>query len=494
MADFNFLLATRLSQDQQQVLEILQGVCRRSGLNLYLTGGPMRDLLIGQPVRFLHFTTEGSPLGLAAALQAVGAEHISPHPAQGSINLTLRGVRLRLEAAQGPNGAGTIIEDLRRRGLTINSIGLSLNPGSRGLPLDPTNGAADIEARLLRISHPYVYLEDPIVLLRTVRLATRLDFSIEERTRARMESAQEGDYLARATASARGQEFEAIAYEPDPASVLRALEKEGWLAATFGAGVKTAKMNLGALARLAPAIEAWEHLGLHVDAGLAAMPLMLGGLAAADQTRLAQMLPSRHLGSEWKKIRSEAQQFEKRLLAAGASASQWLQRAQEAVERTLAEAAVYASLEPDNPKAGKKLKEFQAAASQIRQRLPLGVLRAAGMAPHSLQAEAILRPWYRRLLNGEALTDAELAEGLRKTVAPVNPAAPKPTPASKKEFAKLKRPAAPPPKPAAPAAAKAAAQAAPAKPMAKAKAKAKGVAKRAARPVMKNAAKAKRKK
>ncbi|HUX67092.1 MAG TPA: hypothetical protein VMV31_06360 [Terriglobales bacterium] len=421
MADYNFLLETRLSQDQQLALQILQRVCRGAGLNVYLTGGPMRDLLAGQPVRFLNCTTEGDPVGLAAKLQAEGAERLSAQAEQHSLNFGLRGCRMRLAAAGA--GAGTIVEDLRGRGLTLNSIGLSLNPGSRGLPLDPTNGAADIEARLIRMNHPYVFLEEPIVLLRAVRLATRLQFALEERTQARMQSAREGNYVAQATPVARGQELEAIAYDPDPAAVLRALEKEQWLEAAFGKGIRTNKMNLGGLSRLTATVESWEQLGLTVDVGLVAMALLLGGLAPADQSRLAKLVPSRHLGTEWKKVVGEAEALEKRLLALpSGGAAPWLRRAQEAIEKALPEGVVYASLEPSNARAGKKLKEFQAQALQLRQRLPLGVLRGLGLAPHSLEAEELLRPWYRRLLNGEGLTEAELAEGLRAAVAATRPA------------------------------------------------------------------------
>jgi tRNA nucleotidyltransferase (CCA-adding enzyme) len=429
MPDYNFLLATRLSQDQQLALEILQRVSREAGLNLYLTGGPMRDLLTGNPVRFLHCTTEGDPVVLAPALKAAGAERLSLAPEQRSLTCSLRGCRMRVTAARGEGGVpATIVEDLRRRGLTLNSIGLSLNPGSRGLPLDPANGAADIEARLIRINHPYVFVEEPMALVRAVRLATRLGFALEERTQARMETAREGNYLARATAAAKGQELEAIAYEPDPAAVLRTLDKEGWLAAAFGANVRAAKMNLNALGRLAAVIESWEQLGLTIDSGLAAMPFLLGGLAPADQARLAEALPSRHLAQEWKKIRSEAQALEKRLLAASGPGA-WLRRAQEAIEKTAPEAAVYATLEPANPKAGKRLKEFQTAALQLRQRLPLGILRAFDLAPHSILAEEILRPWYRRLLAGEELSDAELIEGVRAAVRALRPApAAAPTP------------------------------------------------------------------
>ena len=61
-------------------------------------------------------------------------------------------------------------------------MALSLNPGSRGLLMDPFNGAADIEAKLIRVLHNYAFVEDPSRLIRAARFAARFQWPIEERT------------------------------------------------------------------------------------------------------------------------------------------------------------------------------------------------------------------------------------------------------------------------------------------------------------------------
>src|SRR6202012_5018256 len=97
-----------------------------------------------------------------------------------------------------------ISEDLRRRDFTVNAMGLSLNVGSRGLLLDPTNGAADIELKLIRVLHNYAFLEDPSRLIRATRFHQRWHWEFEERTKARYDSAKEGGYIDHITHRLRG--------------------------------------------------------------------------------------------------------------------------------------------------------------------------------------------------------------------------------------------------------------------------------------------------
>jgi tRNA nucleotidyltransferase (CCA-adding enzyme) len=73
-------------------------------------------------------------------------------------------------------------------------MAISLNEGSYGLLMDPSNGVADIEARLLRLVSNYGFLDNPALLIRATRLKARLGFELEERTQIRYENAK-GDEM-----------------------------------------------------------------------------------------------------------------------------------------------------------------------------------------------------------------------------------------------------------------------------------------------------------
>jgi tRNA nucleotidyltransferase (CCA-adding enzyme) len=109
----------------------------------------------------------------------------------------------------------TILEDLRRRDFTANTMALSLNEHSYGLLMDPMNGVADIEARQLRLVSNYGFIEDPARLLRATRLSARLGWEMDERTQTRFENARESQALEVLTAYSRGYELEEIAHEED---------------------------------------------------------------------------------------------------------------------------------------------------------------------------------------------------------------------------------------------------------------------------------------
>src|SRR5689334_65300 len=232
MADYIYTLETRLSPDQMRAVNLVQDVARAHEMNIYVTGGTVRDLLTGFPIRDLDFTVEGNPQKLQKDLekQGVRIEHwdddykvlriLFPGNVRGEIDMahTERFDKTGKPPVISPSG---ISEDLRRRDFTVNAMALSLNPGSRGLMLDPTNGAADVELKLIRVLHNYAFLEDPSRLARATRFAARWhEWQLEERTKARYDSAKENNYIQYLPDRARGIEMAQIAYADDPLAVM----------------------------------------------------------------------------------------------------------------------------------------------------------------------------------------------------------------------------------------------------------------------------------
>src|SRR5207237_1426052 len=163
--------------------------------------GAVRDLMTGFPIRDLDFTVQGNPLKLHKELEKAGAVITATDEDTRTLSLIFTGgVRAEINMARSERyekpgkpiiAAGTIIDDLRRRDFTINAMALSLNAASRGLLLDPTNGVADVEAKLLRLLHNYSFLEEPSRLIRAARFAARFYWQLEERTQARYNAAKE---------------------------------------------------------------------------------------------------------------------------------------------------------------------------------------------------------------------------------------------------------------------------------------------------------------
>jgi tRNA nucleotidyltransferase (CCA-adding enzyme) len=274
MSDFMFMLESHLSADQNRVLEQVQAVASAAGVNLFLTGGGMRDMLGGFRIRDLDFSVEGNALKVAKSLEEQGArmvgvdenrrtaELIFPSGVTAQVAMS-RKERYAKTGARPQVTPATIQDDLRGRDFTINAMALSLNRASRGLLLDPTNGLADLGHHEMRSAHPYVFCDDPVRLLRLTRLRVRLSFEVEQRTRSQYENARAAHVETLITPHALGDELQHIAMEPSPAEVLQALDRDGLLA-LFSPAISGPKLNLAALMRLEKAERLMESANVTV--------------------------------------------------------------------------------------------------------------------------------------------------------------------------------------------------------------------------------------
>ncbi len=255
MGDYMFMLESHLSVDQFRVVGEMRDLASEAGINIFLTGGAMRDMLGGFPVRDLDFTVEGNALKLAkAAEKKLGAHLVSTNETYKSCELLLPGnvtVEIAMARHERYTKSGskpqispaTIHEDLRCRDFTVNAIALSLNKASLGLMIDPTNGAGDIERKEIRATHNYSFYDEPVRMLRVLRFKARLGYGIDERTKAHFDNAREAEMLLRITPDALGAELRHLAQEPNVADVLQALSDEKLLD-LYSPALAGAKLNL----------------------------------------------------------------------------------------------------------------------------------------------------------------------------------------------------------------------------------------------------------
>jgi len=277
MSDYMFMLENHLSTDQNRVVTDVLAAAGHAGVNLFLAGGAMRDMLGGFPVRDLDFTVEGNALKLAKVLTSkphvkVVAEDDERKCAElvfpGGVTAQIAMARQERYGKPGTRPQvrpASIYDDLRGRDFTINAIALSLNPASRGLLLDPTNGLADLERRELRAVHNYIFYDDPVRMLRFIRFRVRLGFTVEDRTQLHYQNAREAGVEANIGARSLHDELFHMAGETNSADIVKAFDQEKLLA-LFSPALAGAKLNLQGLTRLQKARQmAPFGTDLHLD-------------------------------------------------------------------------------------------------------------------------------------------------------------------------------------------------------------------------------------
>jgi len=241
MPDYMYLLESRLSPEQRAVLERVQELSRSQEVNVYLTGGAVRDLISGMPIRDLDFTLEGNPVRMVKELEKGGArvvwesEKLRHHEMifAGDVDGSISGAREDVYERPGAKPEyrfSSVMEDLRRRDFGVNAIAISLNTQSRGLLLDPMNGLADLEKQEIRSLSIHAFTNQPIRLMRILRYCARMGFKMEPRTQEWFDLAMERGMNQNIEPVDVGHEMQALAREDNPVATLKQWEAHGMLA------------------------------------------------------------------------------------------------------------------------------------------------------------------------------------------------------------------------------------------------------------------------
>jgi tRNA nucleotidyltransferase/poly(A) polymerase len=259
------MLDSHLDAAQNRAVAEMQKMTTAAGMNVWLTGGAMRDMLRGARIQDLDFTVERDALKFGKqAVQALDAQILEEDSLKRWVELVLPGggrfsiSNARTERYTKPGGKpqiapATIHEDLLRRDFTINAIALSLTRGSRGLLIDPSNGQADLANRELRATNPYIFFDDPSRIFRLVRFEHMLGLQVSARVQSQLENALLEEYQKAAPPSALATEIRALASSENIVAALEAYERLGLLSLILPS-LTSAKLNTAGLARYEKAL------------------------------------------------------------------------------------------------------------------------------------------------------------------------------------------------------------------------------------------------
>lgn len=181
--------------DTNQIFGVVSRASRKLGLETYVVGGFVRDLILKRHSKDIDFVCIGSGIQLA---NEVGHE-LGDVPAtvfknfgtamikHQDFDLEFVGARkesYRNESRKPIVEDGTLAEDQRRRDFTINAMAISLSPATYGELIDPFEGVAHIQQKLIKtpLDPGITFSDDPLRIMRAIRFASQLNFDIDADT------------------------------------------------------------------------------------------------------------------------------------------------------------------------------------------------------------------------------------------------------------------------------------------------------------------------
>lgn len=248
-------LQETLGESTNQLIHAIATLAQENALSVSMVGGVVRDLFLRRANLDIDFVVEGDAIAFAKALcEAYGGEVASFVPfgtakwSLGADTAQKMGIAqadhlprsvdfatARNEFYAHPTAlptvySGSIKLDLGRRDFTINTLALQISPKKLfGRVLDYYGGIADLQHGVVRVLHSLSFVDDPTRILRAVRFAKRLNFSIETRTSELIQTAL--PMLARITGERVRNEINLLFREQMPENALRQLQTMGAITA-----------------------------------------------------------------------------------------------------------------------------------------------------------------------------------------------------------------------------------------------------------------------
>ncbi len=197
----------KLRDEVQERIATIEKTARELNTEVYLVGGPLRDLLLNKDNIDIDIAVKDNGIEFATLLVNKIGGVLTMHKERltASIllsdNLHIDVATMRTETYDRPGAlprvqpAPDIVTDLSRRDFTINAMAVRLHTGGEEEIVDPFKGYADLQSSVIRFLHVKSFIDDPTRIYRSIRFETRFGFTIEEQTLKHMKTALSGNAL-----------------------------------------------------------------------------------------------------------------------------------------------------------------------------------------------------------------------------------------------------------------------------------------------------------
>ncbi len=239
MPNIGSMLNTRLDEQKVRPLQEIGACADEEGVEVYLVGGLVRDLLFGVTPGSPDLSVVGNGKAFAEKIadRLKGSVSIGPQFETFVVQLkqlTIEVATARSEIYEYPGALpktapADIEQDLKRRDFSTNAMAVALNSERWGLLIDPSGGFSDCSRRKLRILHDKSISDDPIRALRAVRYMARLRCSLADQTRSAI--IRDADKFTFLSGARIREELAKLLQESTRTEAIKKAEKLGILAA-----------------------------------------------------------------------------------------------------------------------------------------------------------------------------------------------------------------------------------------------------------------------
>ncbi|MBI1780089.1 MAG: HD domain-containing protein [Sphingobacteriales bacterium] len=187
------------------ILNKIARAAKQLTIPAYLVGGFVRDKILDRTVKDMDVVCVGDGIELAHTVAALfNPQHaVNFFKNFGTAQIKVEDYEIEFVGARKESyrfhsrkpevEAGTLEDDQNRRDFTINAMAISLNENDFGELVDPFNGIKDLERKIIQtpLAPLQTFSDDPLRMMRAIRFATQLNFSIEEKTFAAIKEGAE---------------------------------------------------------------------------------------------------------------------------------------------------------------------------------------------------------------------------------------------------------------------------------------------------------------